>query len=224
MSRHVGSSPAPRPAIHDREDSGIAAPRPMSAADPLGRALIALEVRDCGCRLSKLCHVELARVRGKRPPKGPDGKELKCPGKDRCRECPPSADLSNPCPHLAPVDHTLPLDEWADALLGYDRHGYDDREDAEPAMALTKDARLALYFLRAREGRELFCEGDVLSGDLDEVSVQGELGLHEAGLRASREAEPEPEELRPWGRPPTDWARKAAEGAAQNQSPPERPT
>ena len=180
-----------------REDRGIAAPRPVHPGDTLGGLLSALEVIDCDCKLSRACHVEMSRAMGRIP----DGD---CPGRDRCSECPPCLDASNPCPHLEDCDHELSLEEWWELLVAYDPEGYRQRPmPTKPGVAITKRMRLALYYQRARNGESLFHPRDVLPASLDEVSIAGSPCKLEATLEASKVSDVATEKLKPWGRPPT---------------------
>jgi hypothetical protein len=121
---------------------------PMKPAD-LRRIAAGLEVPDCGCpvRWGKIC-----------------------PCDDSC-DC-PRVITSPPCPHVLAADHGSTLDDWAElcrlayptSVAGDD--GYEYRPPpGSAALALSRQARVALYRERHSEGESLFHPNDILDDD-----------------------------------------------------------
>jgi hypothetical protein len=165
----------------------LSAPRPEPAPDyapqqhpgkapPLRELLRQLEIPDCGCKAVYA--------------------PCRCPDRPRC-DCPPKL-YGEPCPHTKAKDHGLSLAEWAELLRahnarvirpgedGAEKDGYGDPNPDAPAVALTREARLAVMERRAAEGRPLKNPDDVL--DVDRLGVLGGPNYSERGLVRSGSA------------------------------------
>ncbi len=83
-----------------------------------------------------------------------------CP-KGTC-DCPRSP--GPPCSHVKASGYGLELEQqlYLQRLLSPDCYG-DVKEDTTPSLAITRQARVALYRKRQRDGRSLFRQGDLYS-------------------------------------------------------------
>lgn len=88
------------------------------------------------------------------------------------------------CEHVLAAEHGLSVHDWARLLLAFDPKGYGDPPPPpEPARVLSKDARIALYRLRASRGYALYHPHDLDPAAIEGVAVQAEKGLRQGNLK-----------------------------------------
>jgi hypothetical protein len=90
--------------------------------------------------------------------------------------------LRRRCKHVLEADHNLPLQDWLELLLLYDRAGHAEPPLPRPAGALSREGRLALMEERAAAGLAIFSPRDVRAGEDEQVSVQALKGRRQGGL------------------------------------------
>jgi hypothetical protein len=100
---------------------------------------------------------------------------------------------AGPCEHVLAADHTLSLDEWRELQELLDPGGYRaPPEPTSPALAVTREARLALLESRAHGKVGLWHPFDLDATKVDAVSVDGRRVRNGAaqfgGLRLTRRA------------------------------------
>lgn len=179
---------------------GLFAPLPLrrEQRDPgkedLARRLIAAEIPDCECPSTLLCLAGTDPT-GERYP-------FECPGVDACGKCPPKPDHA--CPHVlwfraeyeaGELPHLPGLDDWRGMLERYDPDGYaEPPPPPQPRIAVTQEARVGLYHLRARAGFALRHPRDVTASarpgasgvEVDQVSVQAGKGKVQGKTQSSK--------------------------------------
>jgi len=158
---------------------GLFTPRDLRTDTALGRALIALEIPDCGCSLDP----EHSCTGCRRPRHAPDDWEPCACCRGEC-ECLPPA-----CPHVRDTDHGLSVERWAELLRAFDPSGYDDPPPAAGASVATHAARVALYEERAEIGLAIFSLADAHNRRWPGYREDDEDGIAIEGLPGRRQGE-----------------------------------
>lgn len=91
------------------------------------------------------------------------------------------------CPHVNDRDHGVSLERWIALLLqvfpGFDDEGYGEPATTDqPALALTRKARVALRMDRVQRQVKLWCKGDQCLDMPDDQGVEMEKGRNIKGL------------------------------------------
>jgi hypothetical protein len=154
--------------------NGLFGERALRRDTELGRVLAAVEVPDCRCKPERNCL------------EGLENYPADCPGEHACKHCPLA-----PCKHVAAIDprrFPLTLSEWRELLLAHDPAGYGEPPaPAEPRVAVTREARVAVLADRAWAGLGFWHAADLIhmEGVLDHLATEAESGKKQGDIFAT---------------------------------------